>query len=541
MKKMYIRRLLSLLMVLLVVFPVLVSASSPSSIVKNVYFEDEAGNMVFVDYETAINQSLEGDHTLYNGIKHYVGIAEVKGKSIYLETNTKKILDFRLAMIDNLFRLEDIIGKTRYEVNQEIIWTHELKVVDGKAVIVERAEEKDSTYRININGPETLKLGETGNYDIRAYGDGKGNVNYRARYEYTIIGGTGKLEYRDGNNWREIPLSGYFGPSDGFTLTPDWDITTELRFTPAEEGRYSIELSLEDLDKNKVLADAEYDLIVTKLEEPLELVSITPVDGIEVEVGTSEVTAKGLLPQTTTIIDSKNRSHTVNLNWTIENYNGDIEGDYTAIGRFELPEGIQNTANLELKVEAIVKVKAPVVQPEFPIEVEEVFVGKSQITNKTYANIEIKQEYISVVEAVYLDDILAHNIEDKPSQWRIEVPEGTIAEDLKERLRVEVEESVDPQPEPQIIATYHPNFIPTFGKVSVQVQNIAGAAKFDVVYHLSDDKDGAVNITQTSIVNLNEQAGLIFYNTAQYDTVTIRIYDANEVLLHIFTDIVLVR
>ncbi|MDR7857506.1 S-layer homology domain-containing protein [Tissierella sp.] len=104
-------------------------------------------------------------------------------------------------------------------------------------------------------------------------------------------------------------------------------------------------------------------------------------------------------------------------------------------------------------------------------------------------------------------------------------------------------EKEDPQnPNAQITATYHPGFIPTFGNVSVVVQNVEGAAKFDVVYHLSDDDGGTVNITQTSIVNLNERAGLIFYDPAQYNTVTIRIYDATGAnILHTFTDVVLVR
>jgi len=97
------------------------------------------------------------------------------------------------------------------------------------------------------------------------------------------------------------------------------------------------------------------------------------------------------------------------------------------------------------------------------------------------------------------------------------------------------------KPNPEIIATFHPSFMPTFGKVSVQVQNIARAAKFDVVYHLSDSEDGSENIQQTDIVALNQQTGLIFYNPAQYNTVTIRIYDENEAIIYVFTDVLPVR
>lgn len=297
------------------VFPAisLASAGAVDGTIKSVYFQDENGNMVFVDYGEAIRQSLKEDHTLYNAIREYVGAAEAKGKPIYLELLNGKILDYRLAMLDNLFRLSEIIGKEKYEVSGEIKATHELKIVDGKAVIVEKEDP-----------------------------------------------------------------------------------------------------------------------------EEVELVRIIPVDGIEVEAGTTEERVKELLPQTTTIIDSKDRRHTVNLDWTIEDYNGEIEGKYTAIGRFELPEGIKNSANLELEVVTKVKVKAPVVQPDFPEEVEDVFVGKSQITKNTYANIKIKKEYLSVVDAVYVDEKLANNMEDEPSQWRIEVADGTTVDDLKERITLTV-------------------------------------------------------------------------------------------------------
>ena len=540
MKKVYIKRLLSLMMVLLLVFPVLVSASSSSSIIKKVYFKDEAGDMVFVDYEAAINQSLEGDNSLYNGIKHYVGIAEAKGRPIYLETDTGKIIDFKLAMIDNLFRLEDIIENTEYEVDHEIEYSHELKIVGGEPVI--DPIESHTNYTIDIYGPETLKVGEIGNFDVRAYGDGEGNVNYRARYEYRISGGPGILEYLDGNSWREIPLSGSFGPTDGFTLTPDWDVTTSLKFTPTAEGTYSVNLTLKDLDENKTLADADHILRVTKVVEIVELVSITPVSGIEVEAGTSEEIAIGLLPQTTTIIDSKDRVHTVDLSWTMETYDGNIAEDYTAIGRFDLPEGIQNSAGLELKVEAIVTV-GQLPDLEWPIEVEDVTVGKSQITNRTYANIDIKNEYIPIVEKVYVDNTLANNIEDRPSQWRIEVEDGTIAEELKARVRVEAEEPenpVDPENPGATVAVEVLNasdFIPALLKLKVIVENIPNSAKYDVVYQLSG---GAQSNTEMYDLGTWTTEAIFFNPRTITDKITVRIYDATGTnLLHTFTDVVI--
>lgn len=441
MKKVYIKRLLSLMMVLLLVFPVLVSASSSSSIIKKVYFKDEAGDMVFVDYEAAINQSLEGDNSLYNGIKHYVGIAEAKGRPIYLETDTGKIIDFKLAMIDNLFRLEDIIENTEYEVDHEIEYSHELKIVGGEPVI--DPIESHTNYTIDIYGPETLKVGEIGNFDVRAYGDGEGNVNYRARYEYRISGGPGILEYLDGNSWREIPLSGSFGPTDGFTLTPDWDVTTSLKFTPTAEGTYSVNLTLKDLDENKTLASANHTLTVTKIAV-------------------------------------------------------------------------------------------------WPNEVENVVVGRSPITNISYANIEIKAAYISTVRGVYVDNVLANKIEGKPSQWRIEVGEGTTAEQLKGRVRVEVEGSGEPGNPGATVAVEVLNasdFIPALLKLKVIVENIPNSAKYDVVYQLSGGSQSNTNMYDLGTWTTEA----IFFNPRTItDKITVRIYDATGTnLLHTFTDVVI--
>jgi len=442
MKKMYIKRTISLLLVLLLMFPVIGLASSGGSIISKVYFRDEAGNMVFADYEAAINQSFEGDNTLYNGIVHYVGIAEARGRAIYLETSSGKVLDYKLAMIDNLFRLEDIIGKAKYEVDHEIEYSHELRIVDGEPVIAPKTVH--THYRININGPVELEVGQVGNFNIRAFGDGKGNVNYRAKYEYAVSGGEGRLEYLDGNTWRQIPLTGFFGPASEFEITPNWDLTTNLRFIPSDNGTYTLDLRLIDLDNNVVLANARHTLTVT----------------------------------------------------------GETE--------------------------------------DFPAAVEEVIVGKSPITNKTYANIEIKEEYVSVVEAVYVYNRLAYQMEDKPSQWRAEVPDGTKAEDLIGKVRVVLEEQggEDPVEEPRVIATYHQSFLPKFGYISIQVENLPAAAKFKVIYHLSDDDDGSQNIEETTIVNIGEEAGLVFYDPAQYDTIVIQVFDANENLLHTFEGVV---
>ncbi|MGI6319174.1 MAG: Ig-like domain-containing protein [Dethiobacteria bacterium] len=93
-------------------------------------------------------------------------------------------------------------------------------------------------------------------------------------------------------------------------------------------------------------------------EKTSYIVFITPVDGVEVPIGTAEADAIAKLASETTITDSDDETHTVALEWTIADYDGNTPGDYTATGTFELPEGVeQSDPPKELKVITIVTVQ----------------------------------------------------------------------------------------------------------------------------------------------------------------------------------------
>lgn len=401
------------MLVILLTFPAIAYASARENVaIKSVYFKDEKGRMVYVNYKQAIEDAMDGKLQLYNAIKEYVGEAEEKGRNIYIETNTEKIYDYRLAMIDGLFRLEDIIGKVKYEVSGSIEYTHVLIVEDGVAKIVPK------------------------------------------------------------------------------------------------------------------------ETVIDPPEDPVYIVDITPVRSVTVDFGTPEEEAIRLLPNTTTIRDSEGGIHTVELSWTIDNYNGNIEGEYTAIGTFELPAGIENQLGLTLKVTTMVIVASP-----WPEEVESVVVGVSAITEKTYVNINIKDEFVSEVEAVYVKDKLANQVEGEPFQWRIEVEEGTTVNDLKGKVVVQLEGGND-DTEPEVLAMYYPSYLAEFGMIKVEVNNVEEAAKFSVVYHLADNDDGTKNIVETEIANIGREVGLIFYDLSQYHTVDIKVFDADNNLLNVFEDVI---
>ena len=89
---------------------------------------------------------------------------------------------------------------------------------------------------------------------------------------------------------------------------------------------------------------------------------------------------------------------------------------------------------------------------------------------------------------------------------------------------------------PTITATFLENaFLKNFGYVTVNVRNVPEAAKFSVVYKLSDD----ITEGETEIVNIGEQAGMIYHNGQT--NVDIKIFDQNKNLIHTFTDVTLVK
>jgi parallel beta-helix repeat protein len=116
-----------------------------------------------------------------------------------------------------------------------------------------------SKYSLSITGPSTAASGETAAFSIRTRSDKTGNTSYTAVYDYTVSGGSGTLQYLDGSVWRNISLSGQFGPSGGFELTPDYDVTTLFRFTRYSNNRYDIAITLRTTD-GKNIATANHTL-----------------------------------------------------------------------------------------------------------------------------------------------------------------------------------------------------------------------------------------------------------------------------------------
>ncbi len=205
-------------------------------------------------------------------------------------------------------------------------------------------------------------------------------------------------------------------------------------------------------------------------------------------------------------------------------------------GEWIVGEGVTGTFEIEVnyvkdsdKLQDIAEGKVIIVKK--PVDPE---VDKTELMAAiTQAQTKVEDEYTPESWAPFAESLAsAIVVRDNDEATQEQVNEASL--NLTTAMNALVEED---RPSPTIIATFHKSFMATFGNISVQVQNIERAAKFDVVYHLSDNPDGSENIKQTQIVDINQRTELIFYDSNQHNTITVRIYDMNNNLLYTFEDV----
>lgn len=109
---------------------------------------------------------------------------------------------------------------------------------------IEELLSNTSGYTLTISGPTSVAVKQPTEFTVNLKGDGKGVADLFGALEYEITGGQGVLEYQDGEEWKVLPLKGHFGPQGGFAITPDWDVTTHIRFTAAEAASFTASVTL---------------------------------------------------------------------------------------------------------------------------------------------------------------------------------------------------------------------------------------------------------------------------------------------------------
>jgi hypothetical protein len=184
-------------------------------------------------------------------------------------------------------------------------------------------------FPLNLPGP--------GEYEV--YGWWTAHANRASNTPYIITHAEGETE---------VPMNQTIGGSM-------WNLIGTFNFNGTEEE--SVRITAAATTNQYVVADGlrivsyNPDLIVYTIAE------IEPVDDIEVPWGTSLEDALAMLSPQTTITDSYNRTHVVDLQWTADGYDAETSGDYTATGTFELPEDVvQSNPETPLEVTATITV-----------------------------------------------------------------------------------------------------------------------------------------------------------------------------------------
>jgi len=135
-------------------------------------------------------------------------------------------------------------------------------------------------------------------------------------------------------------------------------ILTNFRHSPVISPPNGFDGGRFALSDMVTLSAQVYRALIWDKEQYSKIQSIAAVENIEVANGTTLDNAVEALTPKTTITDSKGNTHSVDLTWTIANYNGEVAGSYEATGTFELPDGVlQSEPAMDLSVTAAVTVK----------------------------------------------------------------------------------------------------------------------------------------------------------------------------------------
>lgn len=149
--------------------------------------------------------------------------------------------------------------------------------------------------------------------------------------------------------WKNPKTEEYFHIGDkAVKIQPNYD-NNEYEVINKNE----ISVDLNDKDNECIINCNKKDLI-----DKITIKSIGEVPSQVVDFGTEKNSVIEKLSKIGIIIDSNDNKHKVTLNWTMDNYDANKSGKYVAIGRFKLPEGVNQTEpemKLEVKAEIVVK------------------------------------------------------------------------------------------------------------------------------------------------------------------------------------------
>jgi hypothetical protein len=184
-----------------------------------------------------------------------------------------------------------------------------------------------------------------------------------------------------------------------YNVSLNWTIDAYDEETPGAynaTGTFELPAGVYQTDPETTL---EVYAVVTVMDPALiDVIDVNEdVIDIEVEYMTTEAAAIEALVAQITIEDSYGVQYNVDLDWTIDNYDGESAGVYNATGTFELPAGVYQTdPETALEVSATVTVIDPITIAEIDVdnEVEDVTVDfgtiEADAIDQLVAQIKIK-------------------------------------------------------------------------------------------------------------------------------------------------------
>ena len=160
-----------------------------------------------------------------------------------------------------------------------------------------------------------------------------------------------------------------------------------------DQGTYALVAYNRFIEGKNSLYDMT-DVKIEGVEDDLTIVSVDSIEDIIVEYGTEKESLE--LPEKIRLNLSNGDKKDVEVKWTSEDYNGNKSGEYTFVGRYDLPEGVTGE-KLEVNVNVKVRVKE---EPKLEVNKDKLkeIINKTEkldLENKTEESIKALNEAIS--------------------------------------------------------------------------------------------------------------------------------------------------
>ena len=375
-------RVLALTLALAFMFSAVALAATPSII----FYQNAVGQMVQVDYQKAMDQAAAGNTALLEELKKAYIDAQDNFRAIAVKNDDGSVVDWSKALKDKK-PYHQVVADDNYKGTEPKPDVELVVDETGKAVEKPVATQWPAEM-------EGLPLISYSDLTKKTYATITIKTEYVDKVTAVTIAGKAAVQQPEKSKWRaEVPTG-----TTAEALAGKIQITVQE--TPAP-GQWPAEMEGQPLISYSDLTKKTYATITIKAEYVDKVTAVT-------------IAGKAAVQQ-----PEKSK-------W-----------------RAEVPAG---TTAESLAGKIVITVQQPPAPGQWPAEMEGLpVISFSDLTQKTYATITIKAEYVDEVTAVTIAGKAAVQQPDK-SKWRAEVPAGTTAESLAGKIQIIVQETPAPGP-----------------------------------------------------------------------------------------------